>query len=507
MKASEKYRYYINSPIAYISYYFTEVIIRENLSPLEHFIKEIKTGKTPALSDGKYYESQDVSWFKPDEIGYDLYLYESKNKISNYSVTMKQATFYKKNTLLITCIGDIGRLGILKTDASSNQQITGILFKEDVLPEYMYYYLLCRKAILEKKSSSTTIPILNQKRLLDVKLCCPSKQVQFEFISFMQHCLECFEKGIVPQNFSFNLDSRLYEFAIKTFKLCYMQKELINEIESATNSVKHLRRSILQEAVQGKLVPQDPNDESAEVLLKRVSEEKERLIIEEKTKRERPLPQITEDEMPYALPVGWEWVRLGEIINGLPRNGYSPQPVDYTTKVKNLTLTATTSGVFKSSYHKYVDIDLDTDSYLWLKDGDILIQRSNSIDYVGTSCIYDAGDNNFIYPDLMMKIKVSKYFEIKYVHYVLSSQFIRDYYRTNATGTSKNMPKINQSIVINSKIPVPPLNEQRRIVEKVDQLMALCDELECNTKQSKSDADSLMQSVLQEAFKNKEEAC
>ncbi|NLK43941.1 MAG: hypothetical protein GX300_06075, partial [Tissierellia bacterium] len=74
-----------------------------------------------------------------------------------------------------------------------------------------------------------------------------------------------------------------------------------------------LRQSILQEAVRGKLVPQDPNDEPASVLLERIKEEKERLIKEGKIKKEKPLPPISEDEVPYEMPRGWEWVRLGEI--------------------------------------------------------------------------------------------------------------------------------------------------------------------------------------------------
>ena len=74
-----------------------------------------------------------------------------------------------------------------------------------------------------------------------------------------------------------------------------------------------MKKSILQEAVQGKLVPQDPNDEPASVLLEKIAEEKKRLIKEGKIKKQKPLPAITEDEIPFDIPDSWEWVRLAEI--------------------------------------------------------------------------------------------------------------------------------------------------------------------------------------------------
>ena len=104
----------------------------------------------------------------------------------------------------------------------------------------------------------------------------------------------------------------------------------------------------------------------------------------------------------------WENVKLIDIINDKPRNGYSPIAVKYETPVKSLTLTATTSGKFNSSCYKFIDEVIPIDSHLWLKKDDILIQRSNSINYVGISAIYPGNDFEFIYPDLIMKVKANK---------------------------------------------------------------------------------------------------
>ena len=99
-------------------------------------------------------------------------------------------------------------------------------------------------------------------------------------------------------------------------------------------TAQQLKNSILQLAVQGKLVPQDPNDEPAAALLERIRAEKERLIKEGKIKKEKPLPPITEDEIPFDVPEGWAWVRLGDIC-AVARGG-SPRPIqEYITTASN----------------------------------------------------------------------------------------------------------------------------------------------------------------------------
>ena len=116
-------------------------------------------------------------------------------------------------------------------------------------------------------------------------------------------------------------DINLQKEIAKKINNVYDEIELLKVTnEENYELISKLRQSILQEAVQGKLVPQDPNDEPASVLLERIKEEKERLIKEGKIKKEKPLPPISEDEIPYELPEGWEWVRLGEIAIINPRN-------------------------------------------------------------------------------------------------------------------------------------------------------------------------------------------
>ncbi|MBN2443001.1 MAG: restriction endonuclease subunit S, partial [Spirochaetales bacterium] len=194
--------------------------------------------------------------------------------------------------------------------------------------------------------------------------------------------------------------------------------------------------------------------------------------------------------------------KLEDVIIGKPRNGYSPKSVKYKTSVKSLTLTATTTGIFNEKCFKYIDEEIPKDSHLWLETNDILIQRSNSINYVGISAIYPGKSYNFIYPDLMMKVKanIEKVLP-KFLLLSLQSYNTLDYFRSNATGTAGSMPKINQSLVMRTPLMLPPLEEQKEIVRQVDKLFALADKLEAHYQRAKAKVDKLSQSVLAKAFR------
>ena len=237
-----------------------------------------------------------------------------------------------------------------------------------------------------------------------------------------------------------------------------------------------LKSKIIDAGIQGKLTEQLPEDGTAEELCQQIQAEKAALEKAGKIKKSKPLPPIDEEEKPFDIPANWKWVRLIDIIYDKPTNGFSPKGVDYPTKIKNLTLTATTSGVFKPEAYKYVDIPLEAANKYWLVKDDILIQRSNSAELVGTSCVFTGQDHEYIYPDLIMRIHVLPMVHTEYVARILKAPFTRQYYMSRASGSSGSMPKINQDTVSNTLIPLPPLAEQKRIVAKLEELMAVCGE-------------------------------
>src|SRR5690554_5173552 len=401
---------------------------------------------------------------------------EKKGATKNYIRKSGQFIYGKQNFHK----GAFGVIPIELDGFSSSGDLPAFDVDSRCLPEWINYWFKTdnRYLNLAKHAKGVGSQRVNVKSFLQEKIALPSLKQQSQIID--------------------KINKR--KLTAESFK---------TEQTTQATLLSQLRQAILQEAIEGKLTADwrkenpirkgDP-DLDAEALLKKIKIEKEKLIKEGKIKKQKPLAEIKAEEVPFGLPEGWVWTRLGEILKNPPRNGYSPKEVNYETKVKSLKLGATTWGVFNPLERKFIDEDIPDDSVFWLKPNDILIQRSNSIDYVGVTAIYTGKENEFIYPDLMMKLEIVKPISFFYSHKVLSAPFCREYFRKNAKGAQKSMPKINQGVVNNTLIPIPPLAEQQAIVDRVEKLLFMVDELEKQVSERKEQSEQLMQAVLREAF-------
>ena len=294
-----------------------------------------------------------------------------------------------------------------------------------------------------------------------------------------------------------------------------LQREIAKKINNVSNEIKalkeaneenyelisKLRQSILQDAVQGKLVPQDPDDEPASVLLEKIKEEKERLIKEKKIKKQKPLPPITEDEIPYELPKGWEWVRLINIAKVI-EYGTSSKASNVNIGVPVLRMNNIQNGKIVFSDLKYVSNNIKDLPRLYLKKSDLLFNRTNSYELVGKTGVYLKEDDVFTFASYLIRISLfNEFIDARFINYYMNSLIYRQTQIEPEITQQNGQANYNGTKLKNTIMPIPPLNEQKRIVQKVDQLMALCNELEMNIEQSKKDSELLMQSVLQEAFK------
>ena len=166
---------------------------------------------------------------------------------------------------------------------------------------------------------------------------------------------------------------------------------------------------------------------------------------------------------------GWPMVELREVIQDKPKNGYSGKPVPYATNLKVLSLGATTSGTLDISQHKYLDEDIPLDSPCRCRLGDIYLQRGNTKELVGTAAIFDIDQSNYVYPDLMIRVRADETKILsQFLLRVLQSDSVRDYVTRNAVGAAGSMPKINQRIVERILIPLPPIAKQQTIVAEIE---------------------------------------
>lgn len=272
----------------------------------------------------------------------------------------------------------------------------------------------------------------------------------------------------------------------------------ISELSIINNSnetfISKLRQQILQEAVQGKLVKQDSKDEPTSELLKKIKTEKERMIKEGNIKKQNPLPPLSEEEIPYDLPNGWEWVRLGEIMIAMGR-GASPRPIEsFITESKEgipwIRIGDTKNSKYIDKTRERITIEGAKRSVIVSK-GDLVMSNSMSFGkpYILKieGCIHD-GWLFFSYN--------KSFLDTNFLYYLLLSR--QSYYEMKAEGTGVRNLNINK--VFQMPVMLPPLAEQKRIVEKVDKLMAYCDEFERQVKENQESSKKLMGAVLKESF-------
>ncbi len=260
-------------------------------------------------------------------------------------------------------------------------------------------------------------------------------------------------------------------------------------LADAPNGVPKLREFILQMAVQGKLVPQDPSDLPASALLGKIKAEKNRLIKEKKKKNIKPLPYIELDEVPFELPEGWVWLRLNDVFD--VRDGTHDTPRYVANGIPLITSKNISGGALDFSNIKYISKEdhkkikqrSGVDKY------DILVAMIGSI---GNPVIVDTNREFSIKNVALFKYYALKFSNPQYLHSYLIYATPR--MRKDAAGAVQ--PFLSLKFLRNFPFPMPPLREQKRIVAKIDQLMALCDELEARKKKRKETRVALNDTAL-----------
>ncbi|MEG1465408.1 MAG: restriction endonuclease subunit S [Hafnia sp.] len=251
--------------------------------------------------------------------------------------------------------------------------------------------------------------------------------------------------------------------------------------------IKKLRELILELAVRGKLVPQDPNDEPASELLKRIAAEKAELVKQGKIKKQKPLPEISEGEKPFELPEGWEWVRLGFITNYGECDKAEPTDADADTWIVELEdIEKSTSRLlnrvtfserpFKSSKNKF-------------NKNDVLYGKLRP--YLDKVLV---ADDSGVCTTEIIPIKVYGNILPGYLRLLLKSPRFIAY--ANESTHGMNLPRLGTDKAINAVVELTAISEQLRIVNKVDELMSLCDQLEQQSLTSLEAHQQLVETLL-----------
>lgn len=279
--------------------------------------------------------------------------------------------------------------------------------------------------------------------------------------------------------------------------------EHFDTLFTTTASIDTLKQTILQLAVMGKLVPQNPNDEPAAKLLERIAAEKAQLIKDKKIKKQKPLPAITDEEKPFELPVGWEWVNLASLIT-LMDAGWSPACPPEASPNNDTWGVLKTTAVQNMEYREYENKTLseakDPKPQYEVKVGDILITRAGPKNRVGVSCLVQETR-----PKLMISDKIIRFHLLevgmseRFISLCLNAGVTAAFLESAKSGMAESQMNISQDKLKAAPIPLAPIKEQQSIITKVDELMALCDQLKARLTDARTTKLHLTDAIVEQA--------
>ena len=267
---------------------------------------------------------------------------------------------------------------------------------------------------------------------------------------------------------------------VDTYRTAYAETESLNNAFP-----DRLKKSILQEAVQGKLVPQDPNDEPASILLERIREEKERLIRAGKIKRDKHesiifrrdnshyekfdgIERCIDDEIPFEIPDSWRWERWGNISESI-QYGYNA-PARDKGRIKMVRISDIQNNMVLWNTVPFCEIaESDIETYL-LQTNDILFARTGGT--VGKSYLVQEVPEEAIYAGYLIRTRYSQWLCPQYLKYFMESELYWSQLRTGTIATAQ--PNCNGKTLGKMLLPIPPLLEQYRIVDKINVLFSQC---------------------------------
>ena len=463
-----------------------------------------QTGSTPSKSDPESFGS-DVPFIKPGDI-YPNYV-DYGNEGLSFQGAKQSGRIAQSGSILMVCIGTIGKCNLIDRDCSFNQQINSVT---PFLFDSHYLLSVCRSVFFHtqawSKSSSTTIAILNKGNWEEICIPIPPLEEQHRIVAKVDELMALCDQ----------LESRHYNAAEAHEKLVSHLLGTLTQSQNAKDfsanwqriaahfetmftteaSIDDLKQTLLQLAVMGKLVPQDSNEEPASELFKRIQVEKAKLIAEGKIKKDKPLPEISGEELPFELPQGWEWVRLHSVID--VRDGTHDSPKE-------------AGGA--ETYPLVTSKDFFEGRIYF--DGARRISKADHIEIAKRSLVekYDIlfsmiggniGNQVIVEDDRPFSIKNVALF--KYYDRNLTFPFFIKKYMENlavnlqATAVGGAQPFVALGALRILVMALPPLAEQHRIVAKVDELMALCHKLKIRIVQANQLQQKLADVVVERAI-------
>ena len=420
-------------------------------------VGKTETGTTPSKTHPEYFGDY-MPFIGPGNI--------QGNKIVSYTQGISEIGVdycrpVPQNTILQVCIGgSIGKAAITTEWSAFNQQINSIEPYRCVDYKYVFYTLLTdyfKKAMIER-STGTATPIINRSNWEGIILPIPPQLEQQRIVARIEELMTIADK---------------YE----------KSQEALDRLN--TDIFDRLKKSVLQEAIQGKLVSQDPNDEPASVLLERIKEEKAKLFKEGKLKKKDLVDSVIfkgddnkyyetigsevtciDDEIPFEIPDSWAWIRLGNYTDVIGGYAFQSQDLKSENGCRVIRISdISEDGLVNNRIVRY-NGKLDLSQYR-IYNSDILMAMTGGT--VGKSLLLKSDNKEVLLLNQRVAIIRNTWLNVNYIDTVIKSAYIKSVIDNSKNSTNDN---ISMADITGFLIPIPPLNEQYRIIDKLEFVIA-----------------------------------
>lgn len=367
---------------------------------------------------------------------------------------LNEGKFVEKGTRLILVDGEnSGEVFNSTQDGYMGSTFKVLFFPQVLSEEYVLYFLLFKRTAFRNNKTGAAIPHLNKELFFNMPFPIPPLAEQERIVAKIEELMPLVE-----------------EYGKAEEQLTKLNAEFPDK----------LRKSILQQAVQGKLTERDPADEPASELIKRIKTEKEALIKSGKIKKEKPLPEITEDEKPFDIPDTWEWSNINSLFWVTKLAGF-----EYTKFFTKETISPDNEVHIVRAQHVKMNRFIENDNEAIPIDLSLQLERSALTTEcllmtfigagIGDTCIYNSAIRHHLAPNVAKIVPQTQGIYLPY--YLIWLMSPAGQANVEAIKKSTAQPSLSMETIRSIQVAVPPLTEQKRIVKRVDELLALCNEL------------------------------
>ena len=429
-------------------------------------IGQIVTGNTPSKKDSSNYGNF-LPWVKPPQLDSQTPIENTPEKLSKKGASV--ARVLEKNSILISCIGDLGKLGIAGTQLSTNQQINSVTCFDEIHYKFAYYFFQSSifSLWLEANNSATIIKIINKGRLSKAPFLLPPLNEQKRIVSKIE--------------------------------------ELFSKIDSTKQSLEHTklqleqyRASLLKSAFEGKLTEKwrKQNNPSLDMLFEKI--QLNRKSQESKLQKLEPF----NDDKPFSIPENWSWTRVGIISNQI-QYGTSEKASTEESQLPVLRMGNIQDGVLNFKKLKYYPDNWKSREQYILKDGDVLFNRTNSAELVGKSAIYRNFHPPAVFAGYLIRVKILDEIYFPYLlTWYLNSIFGKSYVKSVVT-QQVGQANVNGTKLAMMPIPLMSNEEQEQIISQIEQGFSLIENTSQIVESTLQKLQTMKMSVLKQAFEGK----